>query len=546
MDRIVLITEFSNQIRQLTEEIRVLSGNQDKLKTASYFDHVSIRTNILLLKVLDYIENDNNFLLNSNYFSNFFVKRWQHFKSLSKEVLALVIRVSRVAKLTCEEKEMYGQVLSLLSQKVDDLTQKIWTQGRLPIHYGNWCEEMKQVITNQMELRPANSKNLKAVDSYTFHLLASSETHFEGIETKELEGHNCSRALLNLIHLLQRDLQKEYSFVKQRLIEKLQGALTMALKIENAKISPSGIEDSNYIKGVEGVEPILAFLEERQGLAWDEQGLIIQESQMATLAPQNQKLLEEFLRHASNDAPREVILHDLCWDILRAIEQLSDGDYLFIPLGTPSHFVLARLEVIAVDGEKIYTWILYNTGEGLKAHHLFQIINQQLFVNPLKIGGIRKQDLCYSFWQELFTCELNETAMKSFYCIQKRYLIDQGHGYLIKSSQDFLYPVPDFGICTYSAAEMAVFNQLSSQEIKKFEKNKALFAIKKQSRVVKERSKALHRATSPRQIKLMQKKFKQSQRLLLLSYRLLDDLSKEQSLFKAKKSIKRFRLNLKN
>ncbi len=454
-----------------------------------------------------------------------FVNRWKNFSNLSREVSYLVRRVSKIVKINSEDQNLYKQTLKSLNQKVKKLEHLMWTQGRLPIQYGNEIEKEKHAIFNHMELKEVDDEHLFAVDVDTFHMLASQWTHFNGIQTKKLEGNKNCRSLINLIQVLQ-EMIKEYGDLtlnKKKLVGRLQFALKVCLKRFIALARPIGFKNSTYVDLLSQSEFVFASLEQKQALAYNKKGIYLKKNIQSLLSGPFQKELNVFFKQANlrNCAlPQAVILQDLCWDFLQAAEQLTEGDYVLIPLGTLNHFVMAQLDVAIVFGSKTYSWTLYNTGEDCEIYHMIKLIDQQEFVSPLKIGGIQPQALSYDFWKEVLNCVLKGTSIQSLYQIQQRYLIDLGQGYRLKSAQDFIFPIPKFGVCTYSAPEMVVFHHLSEEEVEYFQKNKLHFLIKKQSKVVQERFKFLNQLSYPG-LKLARHRFKQSRRLLQISHRFL-------------------------
>lgn len=528
MNQVLLKIEFNNNIYQLRSESEKIIEKIKNLKNDS--DFLIIKVTEILLKTLNMISIDNNLSIDSNYCSNLFVGRWQNFQNLSRSLSKLFLQISDKMNLEEQDRILQEKVLENLNEKVEGLANKVWMQGRLPIHYNDKMEQLKKEIREEICLKVINPSTLLSIDTDTFHMLATNFNNFDKIKISELSGMGVCRSFINLINLLQKTPDNDENLQnKERLIEKFQEALTIALKLFIADCS-SDIDASDYFHKLKSVEPVLALLENTRHLTWQEiktiQFLHLKEG----LEPILQKIIDNFTSYLdvkNYQLPREIVLHDLIWDMIEAIEQLTENDYLLIPVGTEVHLVMAELEVSLKQGVKFYSWITYNAGDGCTDYHTTRKMNNRLFVNPLKIEGIREQGLCYSFWKELFLCTIKEKKIDFFYAILNTYLIDIGKGLITNSMEKTVYRVQNFGICTFSASEMTLFSHLTKTEIVNFEKTKVLFTIKRQSAVVKKRLKCLTSYFSRRKrlkTGLANRRLKQSQRLLRYSYRYLNQL----------------------
>lgn len=467
------------------------------------------------------------------YFANRWAGRCHKFQRLFTTLHDLVVKPF----IKLNQVNFFIDVLQELDNKIKSLKEKALSQGRLPICSEDFLEDNKQNFEKKLNLRVVSPYSLEGVDQESFHVLASRYPHFDNVKVDSLEGRVFSEALLTTISLVKKTLKTSQR--KFALMNALQQALNFAMKMDSIKMKVEG-EDSEisfYFEKLSKIEPVLARMEKCKMSRY--QGGEIKPELISTsfVTESQEDQLKSFLSIANmrnSPIPTELSLHDIAWDAVQAIEELKNGEFSFIPLGTISHAIIAQVECHIINGETTYTYLLFNTGNGAH-HHIRERLSTDLYIRPLKIERIRKEGFSYSFWNEMFSCVL-KTNINLLYQLQKKHLIGIGKGRKGNALDEPRYLAQKFGTCTFGASEMAILPHLNQEEKAKLEVVKASYALKKQLKVVKHRKDLLKINQQKQKIPFLLAKLHQSEALLRLSRRYLReslDEWKNQTLTKA-------------
>lgn len=459
---------------------------------------------------------DDEFELSPKYFANSWAGRCHKFKQLSLVLQNLYLRPF----IREPQIKFFSQVIQKLDRKIKSLREKALSQGRLPVYSEGYLKDCKRAFQNQLNLTIVNPFSLESVDKESFHVLASRYRRIDGVKANTLEGRNFSRALMTTISLVNKTLKRGQC--KQALLKALQQALKFATKMDTLKTKVNNHlneeEVSFYFEKLSKIESVLAKIEKNKKSRYRE-GEITRELLSSSCVTESQEdHLKSFLSVANmrnSPIPNELSLHDIAWDAVQAIEALQNGEFIFIPLGTIDHAVLAQVECHVINGLRTYTYLLFNTGYGVN-HHTREGGRENLYIRPLKIEGIRQEGFSYTFWNEMFSCNL-ETDINPLYRLQHKHLIRLGKGKKRDALDEPRYQAQKFGTCTYGAPEMAILPHLNPEEKAKLEVVKASHALKKQLKVVKHRKYLLAINQQVKKIPSLEAELQQSEALLRLS-----------------------------
>lgn len=533
-------SHFFKKIDSLCEEIDAFSfpySTSDESPDSAFIS-LQGRVNGLFHRAYQLLQEDCLFVPSPTYFRNMWAGRAQNFQRLSRKLKWLINEIEVVTEGFSLPKESFPfHVLDRLQQKSDTLTENALSQGRLPIDYGDLLEKGKSYVENGLKIK-ATSRSLESGDKETFHLIANQFSRMDGVKTRKLRGCKGGKGLLIIQSLVKKCFKEDER--KSALLKELDRSLQIKWKLDRAMTDPIHQEQMPiYLKKLGKIEPLLADLQNDQKMSY--RGWSVEKEPLSSLSVtksqkgQIQKFLSEV--NLTNKAlPRPVYLNALAWDIVHDIESLVDGGFILVPLGTKTHCMMAQVECHVKEGIATYTYLLFNTGYGSDLHETVRI-QDRLYVKPLKIAGIQKEGLSYSFWEKAISYKISLPTenIEDLYQLHNQHLIQIGKGKRKKNlSLKSSYPVQKFGTCSYNAPEMVVLSHFNQQERDKFEKVKASYAFKKQLKVVKIRRKQFIDAKNLKTRDQLRDHFKQSEALLLFSKDYLKK-SKEKSLIKIKK-----------
>lgn len=430
--------------------------------------------------VLDRALNDLLVMLKKENYPKNFDSTWHamccfvRFKKLYSKVKTVQEKILKICTEPYFVNKIKYQVLPLLSDKFQELRVIIGSQKRLPFSVGieraEYHEEVRQIL-----LLKKSDKVLSVVKDY-FHLLANhlDDKKLKAVKVKPYSGSLEIFSLESWREILTEFIKKgdsEEKRIGNYLSFILKKTIDFALKsCFTVKIDRSLLQDE---------ESELSYFEKLTKL-------LLPKLDFASLPADKQtKFSEEYLLKESSSVPKSVIINEIAWDMLEAIQQMQEGELRLFTLGTFSHSILVQVNCIKTPSDSNkgdYHYKIFNTGSGVDKHH--QLDSTEQYAYPLSFENLKGEVFSYSFCAELVRIALEVKDVDLFYDLHDNILLEKGGG----TKQEIggsLYFLQKHATCTYSAIEAWINSFLTKSQSKHLELIKTRLATRKQTHVVK-------------------------------------------------------------
>ncbi|WP_068469473.1 hypothetical protein [Candidatus Protochlamydia phocaeensis] len=344
-----------------------------------------------------------------------------------------------------------------LNACINELTQQMKVGARLPCNADKAWEAFYQKKVRDLRL---DSSTITTVQKDLFHLMANQfvRKDLQEVDVEAYEGSlelQSAISYLSLLEALRSKIESERLAAFNATYEALKKAEKFAIKTSFAH---------QVLKKEEKIP--LTYLKELVGFDKD--------SFYSTYP-----LLSPF------SVPFQVLVNDMCWDMIEIIDQMKEGDKRIFNLGTGTHNIVIQIELLpsqqSTDCRYCYT--IFNTGNGIKKYHRIQRVNREIFVHPYIIKEVRREKLSYSFIESLILCALDKrSSIDHFYSLHKKFLFEEGKEPDLKSGP--LYKAQRFDTCAYSCLEVWIDLQLTEKEILEKETIKVNRYIEMQQQII--------------------------------------------------------------
>lgn len=492
------IRDIKKDIDAIIEEIN--QTNPNKILTSS-IEKVKD-------KILNLIELDGRIPVYNNYFDNDFSGRLISFYQLNRALIDLKERVETLANSVVSHqvvRSYTSSLSSLVTLKMKILKIELLKRGRLPVNYFQFLQK-KQENSRQILNLKHNKPNFSylMVEIETFHSVLAHEDNVKEIDLEELEGNLTSYSLISLEEILKNNLANERDEnkirIKQILLNELGFAITIAQKLElvdNIKLirkKEFKLSLIYYENLAHATSALSHFIEAKQYLK--EIKSYQSDSQvLESICLQDRQTIRDFIEHTScyTSVPRSILIQDISWDLVTKFKNLKPEEYMFLPLGTRTHSIFVELRAEKLSSEKMtYSCQIFNMDNEILKWHSIKKEDQSnwFYVKPLTIKRIEKQAFPYEFFRKLAQCTLKAEETKDFYCVIEDYLIKKGNGKVYKELGHW-HLLPKRGTCSFSTAEMGIFEHLDQLDIKKVRLTKTIRAVYKQGKIIQKQKEQL-------------------------------------------------------
>ncbi len=228
--------------------------------------------------------------------------------------------------------------------------------------------------------------------------------------------------------------------------------------------------------------------------------------------------------------PAEVVLGDVCHDLVKMIADLKVGDKRIFCAGTTSHQVLIEIEC---NQEQEFFYTILNTGEGSDINlEDDDNSDDQEFAKPITYGHLKRETFTHEFFTKLMGYSYNKRAtIEDFYEFHWSQLITKAKG-VIDYEYAPMVRSQYFEICTYAIFDEWVDSHLLETEITEKERIKVRNALSKQAQAIETiYSQAIKKKSATQKVSEMPKRIpnmlKQAFRLRHLCEKYQNNLDKE-------------------
>lgn len=170
------------------------------------------------------------------------------------------------------------------------------------------------------------------------------------------------------------------------------------------------------------------------------------------------------------------------------------------------HSIIHRIQK---DLDETYSFIVFNTGQGVVGNHEIEDVNGVSYVYPLVISGLSFSHVTNAKFlkaiisKQVIPTNRVERAIKEIYQAINKYLVVEGNG-IQQLRLGIWYPMQIKGTCSYSSTNMGLAQDLSFQHLHEFKKLSAITMLKQFNKIQK---------ASQKVSKDLQKKLKMMERL---------------------------------
>jgi hypothetical protein len=466
------------QVREVEEQLYYLTKEETKEAREVYTS--------CLAKITSLCRSDGSHVFFKNYHKNNFADRLLAFKKLQRTL----IRVQ--ARPHLQPVDSQKETVENLEKKIKDLKFNLKTLGRMPVRYGKALYADRRQKLQDVQVDVLKRTNVEQVESELFHFILDKEKekNLKGIDIKSLSGRDPVRGVLSFISLIKELIKRnETSSTAQTLLKELEFTLKLAQK---AALCTTSSNHSDYYRALASVTPVLDHFHQIKENLEDQNQNISDSKIVKQLSRSEKKCWHRFKQSSSFNVEKgnvsaEIILHDLCWDILKRLEMMEANQYMILPLGTTRHFVIIEIRCKRLDnGQKSFDLIVFNTGDKADSYHLMEEENDEEFIKPLSIHSIKPQALKYSLFEELFRIYMKEKSMSAFYNALLTFA-KTSHLTIDKNSEEW-YLAQKQGTCVHAALEVVCLLHLKNEERELFHLVKGETMMRKQELIVKKLS----------------------------------------------------------
>ncbi len=380
--------------------------------------------------------------------------KYLFFKVINKDVIPTIQRM---------RSEMFGDIKR--AHRLPFQPGHVWERYRLRVEKELNSDLLETDLSQQIE-------GIQILQKDIFHLLADQfqRTELNQLDTINLGGSFELQALLShsqILSLLIQTVDDESRLkVLNTLLAQLNGALEIALK-------------TTYTYRTHVNQP------------WDTLHLYLKKlAEIEKLRASGKKALaskaETEFKHSyslslsSCDIPKDILVNDICHDILDKIRRIAPGELEIFNLGTANHSVLIQVKN---KGKGDYQYTIFNTGDGIDNHSWLRNESNVKIVKPLVIDNLSLNALSYEFIEKLVKFSVTRyTKVNDFYELHIDHLIKKNGG--VRKIEAKGIPQQKSVTCSYSVVEGWINTHLTQDEILKKEELKVSLAIKKQDRII--------------------------------------------------------------
>ncbi|WP_068469469.1 hypothetical protein [Candidatus Protochlamydia phocaeensis] len=471
----------SNEFNQIYCDLGKI---RNELRDQNTFSLASRRAfNNLLEKLVVHVQNDAE-VLNTNQLAGKIVKLCK----IQKKIYQIKSRILPVTGSYMFYAKISKTVLPKLVKRISSLRWKIKQEGRLPFNPNQTWELYQKKKEEEMGFAQlehmTESGSLadpglvqadpRLVQKELFHWLGEhvSENRLKGLNVKNYEG-SCAfysySSYCKLVEILLQSAKKERKEDQVKLLDMLKIGRQIALKFFFAEImirNQSDEEEYRYYKALAALDKA---------------------AQDGTLAKEERVFNETYKLEFDCRVPYEVIINDICHDLLKLIDGIQPGQKRIFNMGIDGHSLL--IEIVRLlpsqdfpEGE--YQYSIYNTGLGI-SYHVSREADGKTWVKPCTIKKLTRSAFTYDFIDRLVGCLLSRDSAYNFYCLHHYALVGEANGYLDLNGGPE-YQAQKFGTCSYAAVDAWIDLQLTDSERLEKELIKSSLSIKKQTHVIKQ------------------------------------------------------------
>lgn len=333
-----------------------------------------------------------------------------------------------------------------INDQIEKLTQFIASNIRLPFKIGPEREEYYTKIKNCVKLRDAT--RVHYVEKEFFHLLGN-HLPLEGIDIKLYEGSTDLQSLISWKSIIKQYIAEDNSNDPEAL------ALLSLIK----KAIPITLKSTYIMNFVEQENVEEAEMEYFTDLSRCKKTAFIAHGRTA--------LNQKYELSIGSVIPQIVIINEIAWDIIDAINALKEKEEHLFLFGTSLHAVAVKIQCMRhADNpeERTYDFKVYNTGNCAATYHITDQVKHKAY--PLIFKGVSRASLSYKFVSFLIRISKDGTNMHVFYRLLDKYLVTCDKSVKVKDRGPMYDLQRQVGICAYQCVE-AVNHSGFSDEAKK-------------------------------------------------------------------------------
>lgn len=355
--------------------------------------------------------------------------------------------------------------LPLLKTNVQKIMSSVIGAYRLPFgSFGAW-DDYYYSVENSLNGETRNLHQLQAKHIEIFHLLADQfdEAGVKSVDAHTLAGSYELHATISYSRILSElltvsSVRKE---VVQFLLDRVNEAKQIALKTTYL----------NFMEKNKSLDSRQAYFSDLHKLVYDGQYFTLDR-------------LNQIYKLSLNNCPIpvEVVLGDVCHDLVKMIADVKPGDKRIFCAGTAYHQVLIEMEC---NEEQEFFYTIFNTGEGSEIDLEINIDSEdEEFTKPRTYRGLKRETFNYEFFEKLLMYSVDKSAtIEDFYNFHFSQLITQARGVFDHEYAPIIRS-QYFEICTYAVLDEWINSYLQEEEITEKERIKVDQALRKQNQAI--------------------------------------------------------------